>query len=102
MINRRELDSQPFGFSHQIVRRLLFDMDPAKPIIRFCINNPRTLAEREDLIARGIPSRDCLGNCTACFEGRFLEVNSEMVEGESYQEILATDQRVSFDRKDHQ
>lgn len=59
-----------------------------KPPIRFCINNPRNLAERQDLIARGIPSKDCLANCTACFEGRFLEINNQFVEGESYQEIL--------------
>jgi len=59
-----------------------------KPPIRFCINNPRNLAERQDLIARGIPSKDCLGNCTACFNGRFLEIDGELVEGESYQEIL--------------
>ncbi|MBL4698792.1 MAG: DUF1450 domain-containing protein [Phycisphaerales bacterium] len=63
-------------------------MDCPKPPIRFCINNPRTLAERQDLIARGIPSKDCLGNCTACFEGRFLEINGKIVPGDSYQQIL--------------
>ena len=63
-------------------------MPSTNPPIRFCINNPRNLAERQDLIAREIPSKDCLGNCTACFEGRFLEIDDELVEGESYQEIL--------------
>ncbi len=63
-------------------------MTSSKPPVRFCINNPRNLAERQDLIARGIPSKDCLGNCSACFEGRFLEIQGELVPGESYQEIL--------------
>jgi len=63
-------------------------MPSSKPPIRFCINNPRNLAERQDLIARGIPSKDCLGNCTACFNGRFLEINDLFIEGESYQAIL--------------
>ena len=64
-------------------------MDSPQQSIRFCINNPRNLAERQDLIARGIPSRDCLGNCAACFEGRFLEIKGEIVPGDSYQQILA-------------
>ena len=63
-------------------------MESPKPPIRFCINNPRNLAERQDLIARGIPSHDCLGNCTACFEGRFLEIQGELIDGDSYQAIL--------------
>ena len=63
-------------------------MDSPRPPIRFCINNPRNLAERQDLIAREIPSKDCLGNCSACFEGRFLEIEGELVEGDSYQAIL--------------
>lgn len=57
-------------------------------MIRFCINNPRNLGERQELIDRGIPSKDCLGNCTACFLGRFLEIDGAFVEGESYGEIL--------------
>lgn len=56
--------------------------------IRFCVNNPPTLAERNDLITRGFDCRDCLGNCSACFEGRFLEIHDEFVEGETYEEIL--------------
>ena len=68
-------------------------MPSPKPSIRFCINNPRTLAERQELHARGIPSRDCLGNCTACFEGRFLEIEGEIIPGDSYAEILSTTKR---------
>lgn len=63
-------------------------MPSTKPPILFCINNPRNLSERQDLIARGIPSKDCLGNCLICFNGRFLEINGKLVEGESYQEII--------------
>jgi len=63
-------------------------MDQPTPEIRFCINNPRNLQERQDLIDKGIPSRDCLGNCTRCFETRFLEIDDEQIEGESYQQIL--------------
>ncbi|MBL4590889.1 MAG: hypothetical protein JKY96_02900 [Phycisphaerales bacterium] len=63
-------------------------MDSQKPIIRFCVNNPRTLGERNGLIARGFDCRDCLGNCTACFEGRFLEIDAEIVSGDSYGQIL--------------
>ena len=63
-------------------------MDSPKPPIRFCINNPRNLAERQDLIERGIPSKDCLGNCSACFDGRFLEIDGELVDGDSYQGII--------------
>ncbi len=63
-------------------------MDSPKPNIRFCINNPRNLAERQDLINQGYPSRDCLGNCTRCFETRFLEINDEQIEGETYQQII--------------
>lgn len=61
---------------------------PTTPNARFCINNPRNLAERQDLINKDIPSKDCLGNCTRCFETRFLEIEGEQIEGDSYQEIL--------------
>lgn len=64
-------------------------MDDPDLHIRFCVNNPRNLAERNALIARGFECRDCLGNCTACFEGRFLEIDDEIVDGDSYEEILA-------------
>ena len=65
-------------------------MDPER-IIRFCVNNPRNLTERNDLIARGFVNRDCLGNCSRCYETRFLEIDGEKIEGESYDEILKSD-----------
>jgi uncharacterized protein YuzB (UPF0349 family) len=63
-------------------------MDSPKPAIRFCVNNPRTMAERNELIARGFDCRDCLGNCSACFEGRFLEIDGEIIAGDCYDGIL--------------
>jgi uncharacterized protein YuzB (UPF0349 family) len=55
--------------------------------IRFCVNNPRTLAERNALIANGYECVGCLGNCTRCFETRFLEIDKVYIEGESYEQI---------------
>lgn len=63
-------------------------MNQPAPEVRFCINNPRNLAERQDLINRGFSSRDCLGNCTRCFQTRFLEIDDEQIEGDSYQHII--------------
>lgn len=60
--------------------------DPKR--IRFCVNNPRNLEERQFLFDQGFVCRDCLSNCTRCFETRFLEINDELVEGESYPQIL--------------
>ncbi|MFG0246904.1 MAG: hypothetical protein ACF8MF_12725 [Phycisphaerales bacterium JB052] len=63
--------------------------EPAKPQrVRFCVNNPRTLAERNSLIAKGYECIGCLGNCTRCFETRFLEIENRLIEGDSYEEIL--------------
>ena len=59
-----------------------------KKTVRFCINNPRNLQERQQLLDKGYQSRDCLGNCTRCFETRFLEINEEQIEGETYQQII--------------
>ena len=56
--------------------------------IRFCVNNPRTLAERNALIAAGHECLGCLGNCTRCFETRFLEINNRFVEGDNYDQII--------------
>jgi len=56
--------------------------------IRFCVNNPHTLAERNDLIAKGYECVGCLGNCTRCFETRFLEIENRFIEGESYTQII--------------
>jgi len=64
--------------------------DAAKPIkVRFCVNNPRTLTERNALIESGHECVGCLGNCTRCFETRFLEINNAFFEGDSYDEILS-------------
>lgn len=56
--------------------------------IRFCVNNPRNLEERQALFDQGFTCRDCLSNCTRCFETRFLELNNRYVEGDSYEQIL--------------
>lgn len=56
--------------------------------IRFCVNNPRTLQERNELIERGYECVGCLGNCTECFETRFLEIDDTFIVGESYEQIL--------------
>lgn len=62
-------------------------MSTPAPRIRFCVNNPRTLEERNALIAKGYECVGCLGNCTRCFETRFLEIDRVFVEGESYEQI---------------
>lgn len=68
--------------------------DPTNPEhIRFCVNNPRNLQERQDLFDQGFTCRDCLSNCTRCFETRFLEINDTFVEGDSYQHILESAQK---------
>jgi uncharacterized protein YuzB (UPF0349 family) len=58
------------------------------PRIRFCVNNPRSLVERNELLARGYECIGCLGNCTRCFETRFLEIDNRFIEGESYPHII--------------
>ncbi len=62
--------------------------EPSNPNVRFCVNNPRTLAERNALIAAGHECLGCLGNCTRCFETRFLEINDRFIEGEDYDQII--------------
>ena len=61
----------------------------SNPLIRFCINNAPTMVERRRLFELGYECRDCLGNCSACFEGRFLEAHDQFFDGDSYEEILA-------------
>lgn len=70
--------------------------------VRFCVNNPRSLAERDELIARGYDCKGCLGNCDRCFETRFLEIGGRFVEGEDYAQIRraeGADDGASEDRK---
>lgn len=62
--------------------------EPSDPKVRFCVNNPRTLAERNALIEAGHECVGCLGNCTRCFETRFLEIRDVFIEGDSYEGIL--------------
>ncbi|MGJ8636925.1 MAG: hypothetical protein ACSHX5_08790 [Phycisphaerales bacterium] len=65
------------------------DQNPTDPKhTRFCVNNPRNLQERKSLIDQGFTCRDCLSNCTRCFETRFLEINDTFIEGDSYEQIL--------------
>lgn len=68
-------------------------MTEPKANIRFCVNNPRSLAERNALLAQGHECLGCLGNCSRCFETRFLEINGRLVEGDSYEQILDRAQR---------
>jgi uncharacterized protein YuzB (UPF0349 family) len=58
--------------------------------IRFCVSNPRGLDERNALIAAGHECLGCLGNCTRCFETRFLEIDNRFVEGDDYGGIIAS------------
>ena len=60
-----------------------------QPRIRFCVNNPRGLDERNALLAAGHECLGCLGNCTRCFETRFLEIENRFIEGEHYDEIIS-------------
>jgi uncharacterized protein YuzB (UPF0349 family) len=64
------------------------DMSEPCPI-RFCVLNPRSNEERDDLLAQGCEMRDCLGQCSLCFETRFLVTDTQTIEGESYPAILA-------------
>lgn len=57
-------------------------------VIRFCVNNPRSLAEREGLVRAGCECHDCLSRCSACFEDRFLVVGETVFEGPDYATLL--------------
>ena len=59
------------------------------PVILFCVNNPRSLEERQMLMDAGCRMRDCLGLCSRCFETRLVVVADEPIEGEDYGSILA-------------
>ncbi len=56
--------------------------------IRFCTLNPRSNQEREDLIAAGCEQRDCLGQCSLCFETRFVVADGMTIEGKDYPSII--------------
>lgn len=57
--------------------------------IQFCTQNPRSNEERDWLIAAGCELRDCLGQCSMCFETRFVVADTLTVEGEDYEAIVA-------------
>lgn len=66
------------------------DPDMSEPCpIRFCVLNPRSNDERDALLAEGCEMRDCLGQCSLCFETRFLVADTETIEGDTYPAILA-------------
>lgn len=56
--------------------------------IRFCTLNPHSNQERDELIAQGCELRDCLGQCSLCFETRFLVADTLTIEGDDYATIL--------------
>ena len=64
-------------------------MSDEQPHIRFCVNNPHSLAERNQLISQGFECVGCLGNCSQCFRERFMEISNVFIVGDSYQDILS-------------
>lgn len=64
-------------------------MDDRPRTIRFCVNNPRSLEERQLLLDSGCDLRDCLGRCSACFDERFVMVGREVIEGPDFPSIIA-------------
>lgn len=70
------------------------DPDMSEPCpIRFCVLNPRSNQERDDLLMQGCEMRDCLGQCSLCFETRFLVADSLTIEGDDYPTMLAQARR---------
>lgn len=57
--------------------------------IQFCTLNPRSLAERQELIDAGCEPKDCLGRCSRCFDARFVVAEGIVVEGDDYATIIA-------------
>lgn len=69
--------------------RSITRMDDHQGAARFCVNNPRSLPERQRLLDAGFEARDCLGRCSACFETRFVMVGARVIEGPDYDTIIA-------------
>lgn len=68
-------------------------------LIRFCVLNPRTPAEREALIAQGCEQRDCLGQCSLCFETRFLAAGTTIIDQpDDYTALLDQARRLCTER----
>lgn len=75
--------------------------DPCR--IRFCVLNPRTNKERDALVAEGCEMRDCLGQCSLCFETRFLAVGPTVLdEPDDYDALLAKARRLCAERASNQ
>ncbi|MCC5822937.1 MAG: hypothetical protein LAT64_04570 [Phycisphaerales bacterium] len=71
--------------------------DPCR--IRFCVLNPRSNQERDALVAEGCEMRDCLGQCSLCFETRFLEAGQTIIdEPDDYAELLDKARRLCAER----
>jgi hypothetical protein len=66
---------------------------PERCPIRFCTLNPRSNQERDELVAEGCEMRDCLGQCSLCFDTRFLVADTLTIEGEDYPSIIAQARR---------
>lgn len=62
---------------------------PTTNTIRFCTLNPRSLKEREELLAQGCESRDCLGRCSMCFDTRFVVADDTTFVGDDYPSAIA-------------
>ena len=58
-------------------------------LVEYCLSNVPTPA-RAMLQACGLPVREdsCLQRCGCCYDGPFLVVDGEVVEGASHREIL--------------
>ncbi len=52
------------------------------------------------LLVAGYECSGCLGNCTECFESRFLEINDEFVSCETYEQAIADHRSANPDSKD--
>ena len=75
--------------------------DPCR--IRFCVLNPRSNRERDALVAAGCEMRDCLGQCSLCFETRFLEVNQTIIdEPDDYDALLAKARKLCAERNNNE
>jgi hypothetical protein len=71
--------------------------------IRFCALNPRSNEERDALTAQGCAMRDCLGQCSLCFETRFLAVEATIIdEPDDYPALLAKARTLCAERKNSQ
>lgn len=67
--------------------------------IRFCVLNPRSNEERDALLAQGCEQRDCLGQCSLCFETRFLVAGATIIDQpDDYTALLAEARRLCNER----